>query len=1692
MKVFARIGAVVVATTMALGGAATAVAPAAAAPETVPPGLTNPTAGLKDVVPGLQQMTMQSTGTPWLATPDSRVIVVGDDAVVKRDAKAFATRLAAVLSAKDGIQVQAGEPGDAKVGDVVLRLGTVDGLDAARAAEGYGLVVADGVATATAKTATGLFYAEQTLLQSARTAGGAQAATVVDWPSYPDRSLHVDAARKYYSPEWFKQEIDRLSSYKVNQIQWHFSENEGFRLESKKHPEIMSDTYITQAEAKDIVAYAKQHHITIVPSLDVPGHMGQVISRKPEFAAADTDEGRKMLDYSKPEVRQFVKDLFTEFAPIFETDTWHIGGDEVFDMNTLWSLGSRYPQLAAYAKDVTGVADADVMDGYMHFLDEVATHVKGLGAKHVRVWSDLLYVNKHFNLPSDIEVAYWTKWHRAMPSSATLVGKGHKLFNVHDGYFYYVLPRCPTCAYHTRVPASKILAEWLPTKFSGNSEPVAAESITGASYAIWADKPDLETEAQVADGIRLPVTAMVERTWKAERAAGFDYSRWEKVVNVVDGLAKPDSLAPSPSGELVNLALASNGGTVTASGQETADWGPELAIDGDSSSRWSSNTADDASITVKLAKPAKIHHVRFLWEAACAAKYKLQVSVDGKDFVDASDVRQPSCGSPEEVTLNAATASSEWQYVRMQGIDRTPIQGTKWGISMFEFEVYGQLGDGPVPTPKRPLSLVPLPAKVEEKEGQFLLTKDTLLVAPGEAAHAAELFAARLRTATGFPLKVVDKADAKGAIVMKVVPDDKAAGTAAEGYTLSVRPDGVTITAPSAAGVFHGTQTLAQLFPPLIESRTLVLGEWAAQAVEISDAPRFGHRSVQVDVARSFLTTEEVKAIIDTMAMFKQNRLHLHLADDQGWRIEITNEGKAADDPVDYTQLTKVSGKSAMLLAGSNTWKQELGHHGYYTQAEYKDLVAYAASRYITVIPEIDVPGHTNALLHAIPQLNSEKSLPRPTGYGTAPEQNNGNVGNSALDVDNPQTWVSLKHIFKQLADMTPGQYLHMGGDESHAMVQTFGHAEFNRFVKKSTDLVHSLGRTAMGWNETAVADLNPGDIVHYWIGDKSITRDAALNKGAKVVVSQADRAYLDMKYAAWTPIGLTWAGTGDLDKYYSWDPAKIISGLTEEHLLGVEAPTWSETIRGGYEKEFLVFPRAIAHAEVGWTPQTSRKLDEYLQRMAAVGARLQVRGSNFYDGPKVQWNAEVGGTPTKAGTDEARVDVALLAAPGTVASKDGAQVSVDASEVPAGSALKAPLSATIDFGDKSKPVAATFVTDQARDAVHSAGTFRVGATHRYAAPGTYDVKVTFSDGRVVASRVTVEAGWKAPAGFVYDSCKVPTIQVENKEVRDDARVIAKVTGLQPKAFVDLLWNGHKQGTVLTDAEGSAEVSHYVNHGTPSGDYLLRVQSPDGKFVEAVVTVQSMVPRPTGEVISGVTVKASSEADNETAPNGFAAAAVDGNPNTFWHSRWAAPEATYPHTLTFDLGKSYDLESIVWLPRQDSENGRVKTGDISVSKDGTTWTKILEKAPFAQGGEPTNFSVKGTARYVKMDLLEPQAADQVWATVGEVSFRGLPEGQQPTEPAPVVAEQWKPADDCATPDPEPTEPTPTEEPTDPTPTDPAPTGQPTVDPTAEPTEPAPTDRPTATPTGRPTGAPTATPEPSDPGKPRPGLPQTGR
>ncbi len=483
-------------------------------------------------------------------------------------------------------------------------------------------------------------------------------------------------------------------------------------------------------------------------------------------------------------------------------------------------------------------------------------------------------------------------------------------------------------------------------------------------------------------------------------------------------------------------------------------------------------------------------------------------------------------------------------------------------------------------------AIIPWPASVSMAPGEsFSITKETVIeVTPKqpELRRIANVVADLVSPALEARLAVRDaaQAPAPGTIRLEVNP---AVGGADEGYELTVTRDGIRIAARTPAGVFYGVQTLRQLLPWSIELRGVRPFNVSVPAARITDAPRFEWRGAMLDVARHFFTPTEVKRYIDLLVLYKVNRLHLHLTDDQGWRIEIAK----------WKKLTRVGGRTEV----------KGGPGGYYTKQEYADIVGYARDRFMTIIPEIDMPSHCNAALASYPKLNCDNKAP---ALYTGIE-----VGFSNFCFDKPVTFKFLDEVIKELAAMTPGPWIHVGGDEVKKMTPE----QYASFMERAQALVVKHGKIPIAWDEVVHGRVQPSTVVQYWRPKATLVPPA----GTKVILSPANRIYLDMKYDASTVLGLDWAGKVDVDVPYTWDPAKHL-GIEESRILGVEAPIWSETTDNIRDVEFLLFPRLPAVAEVAWTAQASRDWSEFRARLGAQAPRWSALGINVFWSPKIDW----------------------------------------------------------------------------------------------------------------------------------------------------------------------------------------------------------------------------------------------------------------------------------------------------------------------------------------------------------------------------------------------------------------------------------------------------------------------------------------
>ncbi|WP_031478544.1 beta-N-acetylhexosaminidase [Streptomyces bicolor] len=485
--------------------------------------------------------------------------------------------------------------------------------------------------------------------------------------------------------------------------------------------------------------------------------------------------------------------------------------------------------------------------------------------------------------------------------------------------------------------------------------------------------------------------------------------------------------------------------------------------------------------------------------------------------------------------------------------------------------------------------VVPAPASVAPSGSPYRITPDTRIRVDDsrEARRTGEYLATVLRPSTGYRLPVT--AHGAGGIRLRLAEGP----FGAEGYRLDSGRKGVTITAAKPAGLFHGVQTLRQLLPPAVEKDSVQPGPWLVAGGTIQDTPRYGWRGAMLDVSRHFFTVDQVKRYIDQLALYKINKLHLHLSDDQGWRIAIDSWPRLAT----YGGSTQVGG----------------GPGGHYTKADYKEIVRYAASRYLEVVPEIDMPGHTNAALASYAELNCDGVAP-PLYTGT-------DVGFSSLCVGKEITYDFVDDVIRELAALTPGRYLHIGGDEAHST----SHADYVKFMDRVQPIVAEYGKTVIGWHQLTGANPSRGALAQYWGLDGTSAEEkaqvaAAARGGTGIILSPADRIYLDMKYTADTPLGLDWAGLVEVKRSYDWDPGTYLPGAPASAIRGVEAPLWTETIAKSADIEYMAFPRLAGAAELGWSPASTHEWEAYKVRLAAQGPRWEALGIGYYRSPQVPW----------------------------------------------------------------------------------------------------------------------------------------------------------------------------------------------------------------------------------------------------------------------------------------------------------------------------------------------------------------------------------------------------------------------------------------------------------------------------------------
>jgi hexosaminidase len=434
-----------------------------------------------------------------------------------------------------------------------------------------------------------------------------------------------------------------------------------------------------------------------------------------------------------------------------------------------------------------------------------------------------------------------------------------------------------------------------------------------------------------------------------------------------------------------------------------------------------------------------------------------------------------------------------------------------------------------------------------------------------------------------------------------------------EGYSLQVTPASITIAAPQQAGIFYGIQTLRQLFPPQVFSDTPVEGvRWMIPCVRIKDYPQFRWRGMHLDVARHFMPKEFVLKFIDLVALHKMNSLHLHLTDDQGWRIEIKR----------YPRLTEVGAwRDETLVGHANKKPHEFDgkrHGGYYTHEDIREIVAYAAQRYINIVPEIEMPGHAQAAIAAYPELgNTGEQLPVRTFWGVNP-----NIFNA-----NEETIILLQNVLTEVLDLFPSPYIHVGGDEAvkdqwkqspeaQARIKELSLKDEDElqsyFIKRMDTFLSEHGRRLIGWDEILEGGLAPGATVMSWRGVEGGIKAAKM--GHDVVMAPTTHTYFDYyqsKNRREEPLAI--GGYLPLEKVYDFQP--VPSELTEEeakHILGAQGQIWTEYIPNPKHAEYMAFPRTVALCEAVWTPGEKKDYADFLRRLTVHLKRLDLLNVNY------------------------------------------------------------------------------------------------------------------------------------------------------------------------------------------------------------------------------------------------------------------------------------------------------------------------------------------------------------------------------------------------------------------------------------------------------------------------------------------------
>ncbi|MBN2732419.1 MAG: beta-N-acetylhexosaminidase [Balneolaceae bacterium] len=512
-------------------------------------------------------------------------------------------------------------------------------------------------------------------------------------------------------------------------------------------------------------------------------------------------------------------------------------------------------------------------------------------------------------------------------------------------------------------------------------------------------------------------------------------------------------------------------------------------------------------------------------------------------------------------------------------------------------------------------SIIPQPAQLELKEGAFNLTPSSKILLRNSADSLrplADYLNNQIASATWADLAIVKETTARdSAIVLTLNPEGHFKND--EAYHLSVTPQKIEIAAPTTAGVFYGIQSLLQLLPPEIfyddPTRVPQNTVWNIPAVEITDYPRYEYRGLHLDVARHFFSVSFIKQYIDLLAMHKMNRFHWHLTEDQGWRIQIKQ----------YPKLTEIGAWRDSTLVGHYGTDRYDGERygGYYTQEEIREVVQYAKKRHVTIIPEIEIPGHSSAALAAYPELscNPDKQYHVQTTWGIFED----------IYCPSETTFTFLENVLTEVMKLFPSQYIHIGGDEApkdawknsqlaQRVIEREGLENEEElqsyFITRIEKFLNKHGRQIIGWDEILEGGLAPNATVMSWRGEKGGIK--AAKQGHNVVMTPGSPLYFDYYQAdaETEPLAIGWLNT--LKETYSYEPTP--DELTKEesrYILGAQGNVWTEYMKSGNKVEYMAYPRASALSEVVWSPKEKRNWDGFLQRLQTHFQRLEFMGVN-------------------------------------------------------------------------------------------------------------------------------------------------------------------------------------------------------------------------------------------------------------------------------------------------------------------------------------------------------------------------------------------------------------------------------------------------------------------------------------------------